>query len=563
MAAIVVSFSIGLAMAQPVSTTFTYQGKLMNGASPASGTYDFQFKLFDAASGGNQVGSTNCYDSVAVTDGLVTLSPSFGNAFSSGTERYLEVSLRADTTSGNCASGVYTTLSPRQDVTGAPLAIGLRLPFSGTVSSSSDLVTLSNTGTGAAITASSNATRVVAGYSVGTGGIGVYGENNTYASYGGVGYGNWGAYGHSPLSYGVIGDSAGPSGAGVAGTNFSTSGLALGGTFDTASPDGVGCFGRASSAAGTGVAVEGLSFSVDGTGVLGVGDSLTGLAYGVYGQSNSSTGTGVYGYAAASSGVTYGVYGTTNSTSGYAGYFVGRSYFSDNVGINVLSPSVPLQVAGGADLTLSGGGNIIVGQVGSANLVMDNNEIQARSNGAAASLFINANGGFVGINTNNAMGFQLAVNGSAAKPGGGSWSSLSDVRLKKNVRPLTGSLDKLLELRGVTFEYIDPTSINELAGTRTGMIAQEVEQVFPDWVDQGPDGMRRLTFRGFEALTVEALRDLKAHDDAQAAALKAEADRRLAEKDAQITELRSRLDRLEAAVSKLTDAQSPVASSSH
>ena len=32
------------------------------------------------------------------------------------------------------------------------------------------------------------------------------------------------------------------------------------------------------------------------------------------------------------------------------------------------------------------------------------------------------------------------------------------------------------------------------------MIAQEVEQVFPDWVETGKDGMKRLSIRGFEAL---------------------------------------------------------------
>ena len=37
--------------------------------------------------------------------------------------------------------------------------------------------------------------------------------------------------------------------------------------------------------------------------------------------------------------------------------------------------------------------------------------------------------------------------------------------------------------------------------------------MFPDWVNTGPDGYRRLTFRGFEALTVEALRELKSSLD--------------------------------------------------
>ena len=67
----------------------------------------------------------------------------------------------------------------------------------------------------------------------------------------------------------------------------------------------------------------------------------------------------------------------------------------------------------------------------------------------------------------------------------------SDRRLKKNIERLQGSLDKLMQLRGVTYEYIDPKSINELAGERIGMIAQDVEEVFPDWVDERQDATRR------------------------------------------------------------------------
>jgi hypothetical protein len=47
------------------------------------------------------------------------------------------------------------------------------------------------------------------------------------------------------------------------------------------------------------------------------------------------------------------------------------------------------------------------------------------------------------------------------------------------------------------------------------MVAQEVEKIFPEWVETAPDGMRRLSIRGFEALTVEALRDLRAEKDEQ------------------------------------------------
>lgn len=118
------------------------------------------------------------------------------------------------------------------------------------------------------------------------------------------------------------------------------------------------------------------------------------------------------------------------------------------------------------------------------------------------SLVVDAAGN-VGIGT--AMpGFTLEVNGLAHRADDAStWTVTSDARLKKNVEDLEGALATLLALRGVTFEYKDPAR----PGLRRGFVAQEVEQVLPEWVEDSPDGYKRLTIQGFEALAVEALRE--------------------------------------------------------
>lgn len=145
-----------------------------------------------------------------------------------------------------------------------------------------------------------------------------------------------------------------------------------------------------------------------------------------------------------------------------------------------------------------------------------------------------ASSGNVGIGT-SAPSFLLHVDGSAGKPGGGSWSVASDARLKTNVAELDGALAKLLELRGVTYEYKDPAAIHELEGEQAGFLAQEVERVFPEWVESGADGYKRLSIRGFEALTVEALRELR-----NEAAERAERDAaRIASLEAQMEELKA------------------------
>jgi hypothetical protein len=147
-------------------------------------------------------------------------------------------------------------------------------------------------------------------------------------------------------------------------------------------------------------------------------------------------------------------------------------------------------------------------------------------------MFIEASSGNVCIATTNPLGFKLAVNGSAGKPGGGSWSNYSDHRLKKNIEPLAGALDRMLQLEGVSFEYIDPDHFSYVEGQQLGMIAQEVEKVFPDWVDES-GGYKTVTYRGFEAITVEAFRQLRK------------------EKDTEISALKERLAKMEAALGKL------------
>jgi len=165
-----------------------------------------------------------------------------------------------------------------------------------------------------------------------------------------------------------------------------------------------------------------------------------------------------------------------------------------------------IYVHAGASLTLRGSTGITL-QAGGTS-------------GDTTRMYVAPNGN-VGVGTTS-PGFLLHVDGSAGKPGGGSWTATSDARLKRNVEDLDGALATLLAMRGVTFEYIDPSAINELEGRRIGFIAQELERVLPDWVEEGADGYKRVTVRGFEALAVEALRELRAEKDAEIAELRDE-----------------------------------------
>jgi hypothetical protein len=157
------------------------------------------------------------------------------------------------------------------------------------------------------------------------------------------------------------------------------------------------------------------------------------------------------------------------------------------------------------------------------------------------------------------FGFHLLI-GDGFKPGGGAWGVASDARLKKDVEELTGALDKLLQLRSVSYEYKDPAAIHELSGRQIGFIAQEVEKVFPGWVGER-DGMKAVSPKGFESLTVAALRELRAEKDGQIKTLSAEnveLKKRLDEIDARESARLARLTALEKAVGTLVADKSNV-----
>src|SRR5437762_8794310 len=71
------------------TTSFTYQGRLTDGGTAANGNYDLQFALFDSLSGGAQVGSTQTINTVAVSNGVFTVSLDFGANSFPGASRFL------------------------------------------------------------------------------------------------------------------------------------------------------------------------------------------------------------------------------------------------------------------------------------------------------------------------------------------------------------------------------------------------------------------------------------------------------------------------------------------
>lgn len=90
---------------------------------------------------------------------------------------------------------------------------------------------------------------------------------------------------------------------------------------------------------------------------------------------------------------------------------------------------------------------------------------------------IDSNGN-VGIGT-TAPTSKLSVNGSADKPGGGSWGTFSDKRVKKDIQDFKDGLNVINQLRTVTYKYNEKSGYKDLDQKHIGFIAQEVEKAAP------------------------------------------------------------------------------------
>lgn len=90
----------------------------------------------------------------------------------------------------------------------------------------------------------------------------------------------------------------------------------------------------------------------------------------------------------------------------------------------------------------------------------------------------------------------------------GNINSSSDIRLKDNIQTLEGSLDKVNQLRGVEYDRIDMRMKGEEKYHQLGVIAQEIEKVYPDMVNADVDGMKTVSYQQLIPVLIEAVKEL-------------------------------------------------------
>jgi trimeric autotransporter adhesin len=547
-------FACGDAMAEPLR----YSGTLVDAGMPADGRYAMRLALYDSASGWHRIGRQVTLDQVDVARGGFALQADFGMPLATLRQAWLQVEVAGP-------DGRFESLGERALVDAKALAGGACWATSGNAGTSPTIDFLGTTDLAAlelrvggeralrfdpdAISPNLlggsryNQLGTVRGATIAGGGTNVDGDvtvnlsgpNRVHDNYGSIG----GGVANVAGTFGN-GSQFAPTVAGGSGNVASNTVAAVGGgqanqATGIASSIGGGNSNTASGPYGSIAGGQGNTASGSASAVLG-GDANTAsrpFAVVAGGESNSAhadhafVAGGELNQAGGDNSFAAGSHATVRSAAeagnatGDAGTFVwsdaqpgsfassGANQFllraGGGVGINRVPASVDVE------LTIEGRANDAF--QGNVDLVFIPSANGASGEGIAIAT------GLGGAGTNDAIftiaqrnnsqfvsRFRIDSDGTTRNTSG-AWSTLSDARVKHSIEAIPSPLRTLLGLRGHRFEYTDAApGMND--GKRLGFIAQEVREILPQWVRLGSDGYYSVTPTGFEALAVEAMREL-------------------------------------------------------
>lgn len=245
--------------------------------------------------------------------------------------------------------------------------------------------------------------------------------------------------------------------------------------------------GDYSTSMGVGTTASGDYSTAMGGVTTAYGEHSTSMGYGTIADGLCSTAMGrnttasadystAMGYAAIATGDYSTAIGEETISSDYASLSIGR-YNSVNS-------------------TVTAGGSATSFDTDNAALVI--------GNGAYAAL---SDAFVVYFNGNATLSGDLTIN--------------SDERLKDNIQPLGSTLNKLHQIEGKTYSF----KKDEEHTPKIGVLAQEVQAVFPELVTEGGDGILSVNYQGLVPVLINAINEQEvkmSEQDAKIAALEAQ-----------------------------------------
>jgi len=231
--------------------------------------------------------------------------------------------------------------------------------------------------------------------------------------------------------------------------------------------------------------------------------------------------------------------GSSNTAVGYEALYANTTGVNNTaIGLRALEANTTgenntvLGYAAGVAIT-TGSKNICIGRVagdGNVSLTTGSSNIcigdRVTPNSSSGTHQIVISGVEFAAGKGNDTAF-INANGGASYNGGNTttWTTTSDRRIKKNIVDNNEGLEKINGIRVRNFEYrlpeevdaeLSPTDAVIKSGVQLGVIAQELQEVCPDCVEQQSTGVLSVQTDEIFWHMVNAIKELKAINDAQA-----------------------------------------------
>jgi hypothetical protein len=246
------------------------------------------------------------------------------------------------------------------------------------------------------------------------------------------------------------------------------------------------------------IGVQGESRGFTGTGVVGVGLNPDGQTRGGGFFTQSRSGIGAHGVASNPEGNGRGLMGDTSAAGGIgvqarALSATGRSFglFAQNRSDRGTGLEVFQQTAGPDTIAL-------------------------------VARHVGGEGTIATFRTNSTVHYRIDTDGDVTQTGthfAEDHVNTSDQRLKKDITAVDGVLPKLEQIRSVRFRFKDD---DESSGYHLGLLAQEVEAVFPELVRERGDGYLGVSYGHMTAVLLQAIKEQQRLIEAQQARIDAQ-----------------------------------------
>jgi hypothetical protein len=198
-----------------------------------------------------------------------------------------------------------------------------------------------------------------------------------------------------------------------------------------------------------------------------------------------------------------GMFAFADGTSGNARYRGAIDYNHSN-------DSMAFLAAGAEAMRIDSSGNLLVN---GGNLLVNASSFQGGSTvGIQLNATNNASNAYAMLikNSDGSEIFQFKCNGSASNISG-TWGTISDINLKENIIDATNKLSDVLKLKVKNFNFkSDPEKTKYI-----GFIAQELETIFPNLVEESVDGIKSVKTSILIPILTKAIQEQQALIESQ------------------------------------------------